>query len=105
MRIGALRHQVTIQERSTTQDEWGTPEDTWTDVVTVWASIQGLRGDESARAQQIGSQATSKIVIRYYAGITTSNRIKFGDRYFDIEHIDNVLEKNETLVMMCKEAT
>lgn len=83
MQAGRLRHRVTIQsDESTTEDDAGHPIPAWTDWLTVWADI-----DTSSRkfmaAQQIKSQLTHLVTIRYHSAFNTSTkfRIKWGSVY------------------------
>lgn len=103
MNIGDLRHKVTIQTKSVTRGTAGQEVETWADTATKWASIEPLTGREYWQAQQINAEMTSKITIRYYFGLTTTNRIKFGTRCFDILSVQNIKERNEFMVLMCKE--
>lgn len=103
MQSGKLRHQLTIQTRSTTADSVGQPVESWTDGQTVWASVNPLQGRELEYAQAVNSETSHKVTIRYLSGLTTGNRLKFGTRVFEILSIINMDERNIQLVLMCKE--
>lgn len=104
MRIGRLRHRVTIQQYTTTDNEYGEPVPTWADVATVWASVEPLSGNERMIAQQRNASLTHKVVIRYLAGVTAEMRVKFGDRYFAIvEPPMNIDERDREMHLMCVE--
>lgn len=104
MRAGQLRHRVTIQERGTTQDEYGAPIEEWTNVTTDWANVEPLRGMERHAAKHTEASADVKVTMRYRSGVTSTNRLKFGSRIFDIESPINIGEANRTLEIFCKEA-
>jgi len=102
---GALKHRVQIQE-NTQSVVGGEPVDAWTTTDTVWASISQLSGRELAAAQQIQSEVTHRIQVRYGSEIntlTSDDRILFGSRVFDIEAVNNIEEQGFVFEVMCKE--
>ena len=85
MRAGLLRHTVSIQEQTDTRTAIGDYTTSWADISgmeAVKAAIWPLRAKESLDSMKLESVITSKIRIRYRAGITSKNRIKFGSRIF-----------------------
>ena len=100
---GELNKRVTIQYQAIARDSYGAETITWTDVDTVWAKIQPLRGREYFDAKQIQAEASIKISIRYRTGINPTMRLKYADRYFYILEMQNVDERGEELMMLCKE--
>jgi len=103
MRIGQLRHRVELQRPVDNQDGYGEVKRTYTTDTTVWASIEPLQGREFEYAQQISAETTLKITIRYNSNVTPKYRLKFGTRIFEITSLINPKERNEYLVLMCKE--
>lgn len=108
LRAGSLRHRVTIQTldaESPSQDAGGAPNDTWSDVKTVWAAVEPLRGRELLAAQQVASEVTGTIRMRYEAGqgVTAKHRCKFGTRYYDILAVVNPTERNKELLLYVRE--
>jgi SPP1 family predicted phage head-tail adaptor len=103
MFFGALRKRITIQQQSATQNTRGEPIPSWTTFATCWASIEPKNGRELLAAQQVQSQVITEITIRYQSGITPDMRILYGTRYFDIQAIQNVEERNRMIVMQCIE--
>lgn len=103
MRAGLLRKQVVIQQPSATQNTRGEEIPSWATFLTVRAAIEPLNGRELLAAQSIESQVTTKITIRYQSGITPDMRIKYGSRYFDIQAIQNIEERNRMIEMQCIE--
>jgi SPP1 family predicted phage head-tail adaptor len=103
LRSGQLRHRVTIQE-STGVNVGGVPVGTWTDVVTVWAAVEDLSGRELMSAQQISADVTTKITMRWRAGISPKMRAVLGTRVFDIQTPGLDLEgRRREMHMLCKE--
>lgn len=103
MRAGQLRHRVTIQAQTTTQDEYGQPVQTWSDVATVWASVEDLSGREFFAAQQIAAEVTTRVTIRYRAGIEPDMRVIAGGRTLDIRSVQDPDGRRRQLVLMCRE--
>ena len=103
MRIGQLRHKVAIQAATETRSASGDVIKTWATASTVWAAIWPLSGKEFYAARQIHADATTKIRMRPYSGLTTKHRLLFGSRTFDILHIANMDERGAQLDLICTE--
>lgn len=98
-----LNKRVTIKQLTTTTDEYGQPVDTWTDVATVWAAIEPLRGREyfAAMAEQV--DVTTRIRIRYRDGIDRTMIVQYGNVEFEILHIIHPEFAKKELQLMGKE--
>lgn len=106
MKAGTLRHQIYAQVNTPAQDNEGSWVDSWADEgVAEWASIEPLRGRELFLAQQIKSDVTHKITLRFIHGLTDAKRIRFGQRYFNIMQVLNFEERGIQLEIMAKEIT
>lgn len=111
MRAGTLRHKVTLQERTETQDSTGAVTWSWSDVASVWASVEPLNGREYLQASQLQSTVSTRIRIRHREGITSKMRVKFIPnprapseiKYYDIRAVVPVREANWEIVLMCEE--
>jgi len=103
MRAGSLRARITFQKQAAIRDEYGEPEHTWSDVVTVWGSVKGLRSDEKLAALQIQGEATHEITIRYRMDITPDMRAVCGTRIFDITPPVDPDGRKCELRILCKE--
>lgn len=103
MKIGKLRHRVTLQESISSKDSFGAEIETWSDTATVWASIEPLSGKEYFAAQQVNAEINTKITIRYRAGVQSTMRLAFQNRQFDILSVINTEEKKLELILMCRE--
>ena len=104
MRAGKLRHKITIQYYTESQNSYGEMTKTWSDYATVWASIEPIMGREFWESQQINAEVTAKITIRYLADINPKMRVKYGSRIFEIISVINPEEKNRELQLMVKES-
>jgi SPP1 family predicted phage head-tail adaptor len=97
MRPGKLRHRVTLQKIESVRQPGGTYEEQLVDVATVWANIIPKRGTERYQAQQIESELSHTIVLRYRSDVTPQMKVKYGERLFDIESVINVGERNRKM--------
>jgi SPP1 family predicted phage head-tail adaptor len=104
MRSGPLRHQIVIEEVTETRDSYGGVVETWSTFATVWASVGPIIGREYFASQQVQSEVTHKIRIRYLSGVTTKMRVAFDSRVFNIESVLNVDERDTEMVLMVTEA-
>ncbi|WP_366923873.1 phage head closure protein [Metallumcola ferriviriculae] len=103
MRIGKLRHRVTIQEYVASRDSFGAENPEWIDLKTVWANVSPVSGKEYFASQQLSAEITTKIMMRYRPGITPKMRVIFDDRIFEIISVINLESQNIELNLMCKE--
>lgn len=101
-----LVHYITVESVTEVETASGDVDETWATLTTAYAQIEPLRGRELWMAQQMMSDITHMVTIRYQSGIDAGMRIVYGSRTF---HIDgppkNLDEKNEWLVMQCRELT
>jgi len=105
MRIGELRHRVTIQSATETQDSYGQAVLSFSTLATRWASIEQLSGREFFDASKVAAEVTHRVRIRYMTGITPKMRVVYGSRTFEIVAITNPEERNIALDLLCKEAS
>ena len=104
MNVGRLNKRVTIQERTTTENEYGEPISTWVDVASdIAAAVEPLQGRELFAAQQVQSEVTIRVRIRYRAGIKAAMRVLYGVRVLDIQSVIDPLEKHAELQLLCAE--
>ena len=108
MRGGALRRRVQVQRRISSQDAEGGPQENWTPLMSVWASVEPLSGQELLLAAQAGVQVTHQVTTRYQqalAGPTAHDlRIVEGSRVLEVKSqpIDES-ERHRSLVFQCEE--
>lgn len=103
MEAGRLDKQVTIQAFTVTQNGIGEAVKGWANVATVWASVEPLQGREFWSQQQLQSEVTTRVRIRYRADVTAKNRILYGTRVLLVESVINPKERKEELQLMCSE--
>ncbi|WP_434632010.1 phage head closure protein [Thermoanaerobacterium thermosaccharolyticum] len=103
MNAGKLRHRATIQQLVNIDDGAGGSIETWQDIVTVWAAIEPLRGNERYTAQQVQSTLSRKVTIRYREGIKSQMRLTYKGRIFDIVSAIDIKELHQWLELLCSE--
>lgn len=107
MRAGTLRHKLTIRrpDSTPTLDDYGQPVPSWSTIAVMYGSVKPLAGRELTLARQRQSSITHEIMIRYYPGLATTDRIELGTRVFNIESITNPDERNRSLTINAIEQT
>ncbi|WP_254513849.1 head-tail adaptor protein [Anatilimnocola floriformis] len=105
MRSGQLRHRIFIQTPPDgPADARGFKTGEWETLYNlVPSSVVDLQGLELIRAQKVVAEATVQIEIRFHAGIDTTCRAKFGNRFFQLLHVNNVDQRNIKQVILAKE--
>lgn len=105
MQIGKLRHRIRLQKPHSRPNDYGASVAEWHDVHHVWAEVQPLSSREFFAAQQIHSEATTQIWLRYLPDIDHTMRVIFGSQTFEIVSVINYQSRNRTLLLQCKELT
>lgn len=100
---GKLDKRITLQSAAESRDAHGQPIETWSDVATVWAAVEPLRGREFFAARQFSAETTHKVTMRNRTGVSPKWRVLLGVRTFRIESVINPLERSESLELMCAE--
>lgn len=112
MRAARLSHQVTLQKNENVTDpRSGQKQQQWVDVATVWAGIEPLRGRELIAAQQVNSEVTTRIVMRWAADLLIDHSmmvlfvdLQGAEHRYDILHDPiNPNMVNREIQLLCKE--
>jgi len=104
MGAGNLNCQVTVQAKTKAADSTGQMIETWADSFSVWAEIITTGGGDFYAAQKMHAQATAVMRIRYTHRVTSRNRIRSGNRVYEILGPPN--DENgahQYLLLSCKE--
>ena len=104
MRAGSIRHRVTFQKLTETQDPMGGIVEGWTDHATVWAEVQYLTGREYWQAQQANSEAEGRVRIRHRDDIEPTMRVVYGTKHLHILSPFTYDSKNREMHILFKEA-
>lgn len=82
MRAGRLDRRITLKRKSESQDDFGQPQVTWTDIATVWARWVPAKGQQMWTAKQYVDTAAGEFEIRYLSGLTPVDEVEHdGDQY------------------------
>lgn len=84
MRMGELNNLTTIQIKTVTYDAYGAPIETWADSFNEWAKIEENGSGEFYAAQKLYATTSAVFTYHYTTRITSTNRIKWGTRIFEI---------------------
>lgn len=84
---GILSERITLQAPTETRNRMGEVKLEWSDVATVWGSIQGLTTRDLLQAQQANVIATHRVVLRYYEGLTHEYRIVWRGRTMEVASV------------------
>lgn len=103
MKIGKLRHQITIQQNTRSSDGSGGYSYTWSTFATIWGSVSPPNARQRFFADRLEHNITHVVVIRYMSGITSDMRISHDGRYLQIHGIRNPDERGISLELMCEE--
>ena len=106
IRARDLRHRVVLEAEAPAPDGGGGQGDPWaaaTTIATLRASITPLSGRERLHAQQLEAGVTHRILLRYRPGVTARQRLRFGDRLFNIRAVIDVEERHRWLEILAEE--
>lgn len=104
VRASELRESVDIEQSTITTDSFGNETETWTAVASaVPAKVEPLRGNEFWQAQQVQSEVTHTVKLRYRSGILPSMRVLYRSRYLHILSVIDMQERQWMLELHCKE--
>ena len=97
-----LRHRITIEQKTAGADAWGQPVETWETVAIVPAEVWPLSGREYIAAQAEQAGVTTKITIRYQAGIEPAMRITHDGKTYNIRAVLPDPTARRHLTLMCE---
>lgn len=103
MRIGELRHKITIKIPSETVDAYGQIIDESVPLFSTFAAIEPLKGREFQEGKQTQSEVSHKISIRYRTGVKPNMQVVYLGRVFSIQYIKDPGEQHKVLEMYCRE--
>jgi SPP1 family predicted phage head-tail adaptor len=101
--VGKLNKRVTLQRLVNTRGTSGELVESWQDEATVWAAVEPLSGREYWQAQEMASETSIRVRIRYRAGLVPTMRVVYGARHFEILSIIDLEEGHREMQLMCRE--
>lgn len=103
MKAGRLRHVVDVQRATEATNDFGEPIQTWITLGTAHAAIMPIAGQERFAAQVVNAEVSHRLLMRYYAGLTPKDRLKYGDRVFNVSSVTCRDEKRHEMEVFCTE--
>lgn len=100
-----FKQSIEFQVPSFVDNDTGGAVETWTTFLTAFASVSPKSTRERFFADRVEPLTSHTVRMRYAEGLTTSMRILFGTRIFEIKSIIDVEEENEFLEIMADERT
>jgi SPP1 family predicted phage head-tail adaptor len=101
--IGDLRHLLTLESETLSDDGAGGFAPAWTSVASMWGSVEPVGADESNAADRTLATVTHRIGIRHRAGVLPKQRFVHAGRIFRIEGVRDPEGRMRTLVCDCRE--
>lgn len=83
-RAGELCHRITIQQKTTTYDEYNYETEAWTEFKRLWGKISFLSVKDSINAKAAGSETTARLKLRKRKDIDTGMRVLYDGQTFQI---------------------
>lgn len=98
---GMLRHVVEFQRLVRTPDGAGGFTQTWQKIsgAPTRAMIQSMSGSERFASARVEANATHKVTIRYFAGLTEADAVMIRGKRANIRFINNVEERDLWMVL------
>lgn len=101
VRIGDLRHRLTIERAVRTDDEGGGAALVWDEVAEIWGAVEAVSGAERFATDRVTGSAMYNIAIRYRDGVAPSMRFRRGDEIFEILSVLNDDGRRRFLTCKC----
>lgn len=104
-RASNYRHRITFQKNTSTRGTTGEVVKVWALYATRRASVEPLSGRELFAAQQVQSETSVRIKVRYDDALAAVDvrdyQITFNSKTYDIESVINQFEANKEIHFLC----
>jgi SPP1 family predicted phage head-tail adaptor len=102
MRAGPLRHKITLRQKTATRSSSGAQVTTWIDfAVGVPAEVTPLSGREYISMRQAQSDITTRVRMRYLAGVNSQMRVQWENKDYEIREVIDVRARRVELEILC----
>jgi SPP1 family predicted phage head-tail adaptor len=101
--VGALRRRLLLEAAVTTPDGLGGTTQVYETVAAVWAQLEWIAGGERWRLGRPEQVATHRVTLRWRAGVDAGQRLRDGDRLFDIRAVADPDGGRRRLVCLVQE--
>jgi SPP1 family predicted phage head-tail adaptor len=99
IRLGRLRHRLTIEQPVETGDGAGGLTRTWADAGTAWASVEAVSAAARFEAAAAGQTVTHRIVMRARYDLTTDHRLRRGTTVYELRSFHATPAEDFVLVL------
>lgn len=100
---GRLRHRIGIDRLVIARDDYGGTVEFWEPVAEAWAEVAPLSGREFIAAQATQAGVTTRIVLRYRAGLTPAMRVRHAGAHYNIRAVlPDPGSGREWVTLMCE---
>ena len=106
MSIGERRQRVTFQRATETQDDYGEPDQAWSNLCTSWALVQPMKGGERTAINEVHANVTTRIVTRNrseLSALSPKDRATWDGRTYDIRAVIHRDHRRKELELLCEE--
>jgi SPP1 family predicted phage head-tail adaptor len=103
--LSELSHRVRIEAPVRTPDDAGGATLTWALQAEAYAAIRDVSGHESLDHDRLAGHVTHSIWFRHRTDLTTTHRLMFGVRRFDIRSVLDRDGRRRFLECLCEEIT
>jgi SPP1 family predicted phage head-tail adaptor len=102
VRIGKLRHRLTLQDPSRTEDGGGAAI-AWNDVADLWAALEATTGGEAVGAGRLSGNTQTVVTVRYRDAVTPAMRFVLDGRVLQIRAVLDPDGSRRFLRCLCEE--
>lgn len=78
-----MDRRITIQEPTTTYNDYNEPIQSWSDLASVWASVKRQSARETWQAGKV-AEVEAVFTMRYISGVSETCRIVYGSENYEI---------------------
>ena len=103
IRIGDLRHRLTLEMVVRADDGCGGAEENWVAIGEMWGAVRPAGGSEREVSDQLAGNISHEIWIRYRAGVNPSMRFRSGARVFEVRAAIDADERRRFLRCFAEE--
>ncbi|OYW67920.1 MAG: hypothetical protein B7Z40_05185 [Bosea sp. 12-68-7] len=100
---GSLRRRLLLEAAVATPDGLGGTTQIYETVAAIWAQLEWIAGGERWRRGRPEQVATHRVTLRWRAGVDAGQRLRDGDRLFDIRAVADPDGGRRRLVCLVQE--
>lgn len=103
--LGRLKRRLVLEQPNETPDGAGGLTRAFAPVVTLWANLEWLAGEERWRRDRPEQAGAFRITLRWRSGVTAGMRFRDGTRIFEIRSAGDPDGARRSLVCLTEEIT